>query len=60
MVRRRAANRAVKAAAEFGRDSLETNGSEIDTDVLIAIVVCLTIRLLRMKEMKPRMNLEPC
>jgi hypothetical protein len=45
VVRRGAANRAVKAAAEFGRDNVKTNGSEIDTDVLIAIVVCLTIRL---------------
>ena len=45
VVRRGAANRAVKAAAEFGRDNVKTNGSEIDTDVLIAIVVCLTVRL---------------
>ena len=39
VIRRGTANSAVKAAAEFGRDNLKTNGSEIDADVLIAFVV---------------------
>jgi hypothetical protein len=45
MIRRSAAGTAVKAIAEFGRDNLETDGSEIDTDVLIAIGVCEPARL---------------
>jgi hypothetical protein len=53
VIRRAAANRAVKAAAEFGRDNVKTNGSEIDTDVLIAIVVCLTIRLRKFGATRP-------
>jgi hypothetical protein len=53
VIRRGTANRAVKAAAKFGRDNLKTNGSEIDTDVLIAIVVCLTIRLRKFGATRP-------
>jgi hypothetical protein len=53
VIRRGAANRAVKAAAEFRRDNLKTNGSEIDTDILIAIVVCLTIRLRKFGATRP-------
>jgi hypothetical protein len=53
VIRRGAANRAVKAAAKFGRDNLKTNGSELDTDVLIAIVVCLTIRLRKFGATRP-------
>jgi hypothetical protein len=53
VIRRGAANRAVKAAAEFGRDNVKTNGSEIDADVLIAIVVCLTIRLRKFGATRP-------
>ena len=53
VIRRGAANRAVKAAAKFGRDNLKTNGSELDTDVLIAIGVCLTIRLRKFGATRP-------
>jgi hypothetical protein len=45
VIRRGAATSAVKAIAEFGRDNLETDGKEIDTDVLIAVVVCAPARL---------------
>jgi hypothetical protein len=45
MIRRGAATSAVKAIAEFGRDNLETDGNEIDTDVLIAVVECPPARL---------------
>jgi hypothetical protein len=53
VIRRGAANSAVKAAAEFARDNIKTNGSEIDTYVLIAIVVCLTIRLRKFGATRP-------
>jgi hypothetical protein len=43
VTRRGAATSAVKAIAEFGRDNLETDGSEIDTDVLTG--VCAPARL---------------
>ena len=44
VIRGGAATSAVKAIAEFGRDNLETDGNEIDTDVLIAVVECLPFR----------------
>ena len=43
--RRGAATSAVKAIAEFGQDNLETDGNEIDTNVLVAIVECLPVPL---------------
>jgi hypothetical protein len=45
VIRRGAATSAVKAIAEFGRDNLEADGSEIDTNVLIAVGVCAPARL---------------
>jgi hypothetical protein len=45
VIRRGAATNAVKAAAEFGRDSLETDGNEIDTNVLVALVEWPPVRL---------------
>jgi hypothetical protein len=45
VIRRGAATSAVKAIAEFGQDNLETDGNEVDTDVLIAVVECLPVRL---------------
>ena len=45
VIRRGAATSAVKAAAEFGRESLETEGNEIDSNVLVALVECLPVRL---------------
>jgi hypothetical protein len=45
VIRRGAATSAVKAIAEFRQDNPETDGNEIDTDVLIAIVECLPVRL---------------
>jgi hypothetical protein len=40
-----AATSAVKAVAEFGQDNLETDGNEIDTNVLVDLVECLLVRL---------------
>jgi hypothetical protein len=45
VIRRGPATSAVKAIAEFGQDNPETDGKEIDTDVLIAVVECLPVRL---------------
>ena len=45
MNRRGAATSAVKAIAEFGQESLETDGNEIDSNVLVALVEWLPVRL---------------
>jgi hypothetical protein len=45
VIRRGATTSAVKAIAEFSRDNPETDGNEIDTDILIAVVECLPVRL---------------
>jgi hypothetical protein len=38
VIRRGAATSAVKAIAEFGQDNPETDGNEIDTNILVAFV----------------------
>jgi hypothetical protein len=45
VIRRGAATTAVKAIAEFGQDNLETDGNDIDTNVLVALVERLPVRL---------------
>jgi hypothetical protein len=48
VIRRGATTCTVKAIPEFGQDNPETDGNEIDTDVLIAVVECLPVRLRKM------------
>jgi hypothetical protein len=45
VIRRGAATSAVKAIAEFGHDNVETDGNEIDPNILVAFVECPPARL---------------
>jgi len=40
VIRRGAATSAVKAIAEFGQDNPETDGNEVDTNILVTLVEC--------------------
>jgi hypothetical protein len=45
VIRRGAATSAVKDVAELGQDNRETDGNEIDTNVLVALVECASVCL---------------
>jgi hypothetical protein len=45
VMRRDAATSTVKAIAEFGHDNPEANGGEFDTNILVAFVERLPVRL---------------
>ena len=45
MIRRGAATSAVKAIAEFGQDNPESDGNEIDTNILVAFLEGQPVRL---------------
>jgi hypothetical protein len=50
VMRRGAATSAVKAIAELGQDNPETDGNEIDTNVLVALVEWPPVRLRKLDD----------
>ena len=50
VIRRGAATSAVKAIAEFGHENPETDGNEIDTNVLVALAECPPVRLRKLDD----------
>jgi hypothetical protein len=45
VIRRGAATSAVKVIAKFGQDNPESNGNEVGTNILVAVVECPPVRL---------------